>query len=82
MKVYQLEHHEVFFNEQLLLEGRFIEQYKNIFYERLRIHTISNNKIFQSLNISRGVITSKPLAIEALLRKQQLPAFQFLACKN
>jgi hypothetical protein len=69
-------------NETLLNEERFIEQYKNLLDDQLRFHTIINKRIFQSVNICRGVITSKPLVIEALLRKQQLPAFEFLACKN
>lgn len=82
MKVYQLRHHEVLMNETLLNEGRFIEQYKKLLDDQLRFHTIINKKIFQSVNICSGIITSKPLITEALLRKQQLPAFQFLTCKN
>lgn len=82
MKVYQLTYHEVLMNETLLNEERFIEQYKNLLDHQLRYHTIINSKVFQSVNICSGVITSKPLVTEALLRKHHLPAFQFLTCKN
>jgi hypothetical protein len=82
MKVYQLKHHKVFINEAFFNEERFIKQYRVLLEEQLRFHTISSKRLFQVINIGTATITSKPLITAALLRKQHLPAFQFLACKN
>jgi hypothetical protein len=69
-------------NEAIFNEERFIEQYKVLLEQQLRFNTISNKKIFQSVHITKGTITSNPLAVELLLRKQVLPPFQFINCKN
>lgn len=82
MKVYQLQHYEIFINEQLFNEERFIKQYKDLLEEMLRINVICNGKYFQSINISSGNVSSNPNIIEALLRKTDLPAFKFIICKN
>jgi hypothetical protein len=82
MRVFQYKHQEIFISEQFNNEERFIEQYRNISEELLRIKNISHDKIYQSIKLQNHKITSNPLIIESLLRKKELPSFQFLACKN
>lgn len=69
-------------NEQLFNEERFVEQYKNLFEETLRINLICNKNIFQSINIASGKLSSNPILIKSLLQKINLPAFKFITCKN
>ena len=82
MKVYQIKNHEILISEVLLNEERFVEQYKNLFEEILLIGIISNKRIFQCINLCNHSASSKTLVIEPLLRKNILPPFQFLVCKN
>ena len=82
MRVFQYKHQEILISEQFVHEERFIEQYRGIAAEMLRIGNISRNKIYQSVKLQNHTITSNPLVIETLLRKKEWPPFQFLACKN
>lgn len=82
MKVYQIKNHEIFISEVLLNEERFVEQYRNLFDDILLLGIISNKRIFQCINLCKHSTSSKTLVIEPLLRKNTLPPFQFLVCKN
>ncbi|MGG9961043.1 hypothetical protein [Ferruginibacter sp. SUN106] len=82
MKMYQFKYQEILMNESFVNEERFLEQYKYLFEEILNFHSINSKNVYESINISGNRISSKPLVIETLLRKNRLPAFQFLVCKN
>jgi hypothetical protein len=82
MRIYQFKHHEMFIVESSLSEAAYVALYNELFYELLKIRAICENKIFESINISHGIISSKPFITEQLLRKKILPAFCFLVCKN
>ena len=82
MKVYQLKNHEILLNESLFNEERFVEQYRNLIEKELMVASISNKRIYQCIKLSNNTISSKSLLIASLLRKNILPPFQFLVCKN
>ena len=82
MKIFQHKHQEILFNDGLDQEESFIEQYRDLFETELRIHHISQRKIYEAFDVPGGNITSKPFIIASLLRKDKLPPFHFLAGKN
>jgi hypothetical protein len=51
MKAYQLKNHEIFINDLLLNEERFVEQYKRLFEESLLLGNISNKRIYQCISL-------------------------------
>ncbi|WP_460557601.1 hypothetical protein [Ferruginibacter profundus] len=69
-------------NELLINEERFLEQYRYLFEELLHFHTVINSRVYESVNLRNNSVSSRPLTIETLLRKNTLPAFRFLVCKN
>ena len=82
MRIYQFKHYEMFIVESSLSEAAFVALYNDLFYDLLKIRNICENKIFEVIDISHGIISSKPFITEQLLRKKTLPSFCFLAGKN
>jgi hypothetical protein len=82
MKLYQSRYHEILINEGVINEERFMDQYRYILEDCLSIHAISTKKFYECINLKTGNVVSKPLVIETLLRKGELPAFKFLVSKN
>ncbi len=82
MKIYQFKQQEIFLNDGVTNEERYLEVYKNLLLNLLISRNISQKKIFQALNLNSYTVSSKPFIVEPLLKKKTLPPFVFLTCKN
>ncbi|MDN3656882.1 hypothetical protein QWZ08_14640 [Ferruginibacter paludis] len=82
MKVYHFKHQEILLNDEFLPEAQLVEMYKDILLSLMARHELSRKKIFESVDIIYHNITVNPLTVVTLLKKQELPPFVFLACRN
>jgi hypothetical protein len=82
MKVYFFKHNGKISIESFSQKDMLAEAYHELFAELLHSGNISDKKIYESFNISKNKITSAPHNVKALLKKDKLPAFKFLICKN
>jgi hypothetical protein len=82
MKVYHFKHQEILLNEQALQDAQTLELYKDIVPGMMVRHELSKKKIFEGIDIIYHKISVNPLTVVTLLKKQELPPFVFLACRN
>ncbi len=82
MKTYLFKHNEIFITDSIMNEGRFADAYNKLLDESLNLNSICNKKIYEAFNLNTYTVSSKYYIIEPLLRKNMLPAFLFLICKN
>jgi hypothetical protein len=82
MKVYHFKHQEILLNDQLVQEPQLVEMYKDMLLRLMVRHELSTKKIFESIDIIHHRVSRNPLTVVTLLKKQQLPPFVFLACRN
>lgn len=82
MKIYQFKYKEIFITDSIMNEERFAEAYNKLLDESLNLNSICSKKIYEAFNLTTYSISSKYYIIESLLRKNMLPAFLFLICKN
>lgn len=82
MKVYQFKNQEILFADNVASDDGLVDLYQYLLLKLLVRHSVSQQRIFSVFNLKDFSITSKPAVAEALLAKEQLPPFIFLACCN
>jgi hypothetical protein len=81
VKKYQFKHQEMLLLDGAIDEERFIAYHK-LFDELLLVRNIAGNRIFVAINLGNFTISSNAFKTEPLLRKEILPPFCFLVCRN